>query len=31
MDGKNCQNIKAPTPTQISSSVQLSTCGKLED
>ena len=33
-DGKTCQNIKPPTPTQILSSVQLNTWGtwgKLED
>ena len=31
MDGKVCQNIKPPTPTYISYSVQLSTWGRLED
>ena len=33
-DSKTCQNIKTPTPTQILSSVQLSTWGtwgRLED
>ena len=30
MDGKICQNIKAPSPTHIPFSVQLSTWGKLE-
>ena len=31
MDGRICQNIKPPTPTHIPSSVQLSTCRRLED
>ena len=31
MDDKICQNIQLPTPTHISSSVQLSTWGRLED
>ena len=31
MDGKICQNIQLPTPTQIPSSIQLSTWGRLED
>ena len=30
MNGKICQDIKPPTPTHISSSVQLSTWGRLE-
>ena len=31
MDDKICQNIKSPTPTHIPFSVQLTTCGRLED
>ena len=31
MDGKICQNIKHPTHTNIPSSVQLSTWGRLDD
>ena len=31
MDGKICQNIKPLPPTNIPSSVQLSTWGRLED
>ena len=34
MDSKICQNTESPTPTHISSSassVQLSTCGRLEN
>ena len=29
MEGKICQNIKPPTPTNFPSSVQLSTWGRL--
>ena len=31
MNGKICQKVKPPTPTQFLSSVQLSTWGRLKD